>query len=84
MKATVHGCRRIDMTDDQTQRRICGYSIFISYPSEGVTGEEMSKQFLSDEWCSAASVSPPSLVGKKVNIDFTPRGRVSSITADAR
>ena len=73
MKATVHGCRGSAAAAEECAEEV-----------EGVVGEEMSKQFLSDEWCSAASVSPPSLVGKKVNIDFTPRGRVSSITADAR
>lgn len=84
MKATFLGCRRVDMTDSSTQRRISGYSCFLAYPSQGVQGEEASKQFLSDEFCASSQVNPPSLVGKKVSVDFTPRGKISSIAADAR
>lgn len=76
MKAMLRGYRRVDMVDDRS-RPIKGFSCFISYPSEGVVGEETTKQFISDELAQANSWAPD--VGKEVMIDFTPRGRVSSI-----
>lgn len=77
MKAMLHGVRRIDMRDRETGRPITGYSCFISFPSEGVIGEETAKQFVSDELAAASRWSPE--VGNLVLIDFTPKGKVSSI-----
>lgn len=78
MQAMLHGFRRIDMTDQQTGRLIGGYSCFISYPSEGVVGLETSKQFVSDDLAKANSWTPE--VGKMLNLDYTPKGRVSAIS----
>ena len=80
MKATLHGVRRVDMTDRETHRQICGYSLFLSYPAEGVQGEEVSRQFISDEFCASLQVSPPAFVGKPVIVDFTPRGKLVSLS----
>lgn len=84
MKAHVLGCRRVDFTDDQSQRRLCGYSLFFSYPAQGVTGEMADKKFLADEFCSARQISPPSLVGKNISLDFSPKGQLTDITVDAK
>lgn len=77
MQAMLHGVRRIDMTDRATGRPICGFSLFISYPSEGVQGLETAKQFISDDLASSCSWRPE--VGKMVALDFTPKGRVCSV-----
>lgn len=79
MQAMLHGYRRIDMTDRDTGRQINGFSCFISYTSEGVVGLEVAKQFISDDLASACSWKPE--VGKMVSLDYTPKGRVSSISA---
>ena len=78
MQAMLHGVRRVDMSDPQTGRQINGYSCFISFTSEGVTGCETAKQFISDDLAASCSWSPE--VGKLLNLDFTPRGKVSSIS----
>lgn len=77
MQAMLHGVRRVDMTDQQTGRPIKGFSCFISFTSEGVTGVETAKQFISDDLAVACAWSPE--VGKLLNLDFTPRGKVSSV-----
>lgn len=77
MQAMLHGVRRIDMTDRDTGRPVRGFSCFISFASEGVQGVETSKQFISDDLAASCSWSPE--VGKLVNLDYSPRGRVSSI-----
>lgn len=77
MQAMLHGVRRVDMTDRETGRPIKGYSCFIAFASEGVIGHETAKQFVSDDLAASSSWSPE--VGKLISIDFTPRGRVSSI-----
>ena len=78
MQAMLHGVRRVDMTDRETGRQIKGFSCYISYPSEGVIGNETVKQFISDDLATANAWSPE--VGKLLNLDFTPRGKVSSIS----
>lgn len=78
MQAMLHGVRRVDMTDRGTGRQIKGYSCFISYPNEGVVGHETAKQFISDDLAAANAWSPE--VGKLLNLDFTPRGKVSAIS----
>lgn len=77
MRAFLHGVRRVDMTDQQTGRQVRGFTCFISYPSEGIQGEETDRKFISDEIAASSAWSPE--VGKPVMIDFTPKGRVSSI-----
>lgn len=79
MQAMLHGVRRVDMTDQQTGRQIKGFSCFISFTSEGVTGVETAKQFISDDLAASCAWSPE--VGKLVMIDFTPKGKVSAISA---
>lgn len=77
MRAFLHGVRRIDMTDQQTGRPVRGFTCFLSYPSEGIQGEETDRKYISDDICAASHWSPE--VGKPVLIDFTPKGKVSSI-----
>lgn len=79
MRAFLHGVRRVDMTDQQTGRQIRGFTCFISYPSEGIQGEEVDRKFVSDEIATSSGWSPE--VGKLVMIDFTPKGKVSAISA---
>lgn len=78
MQAMLHGVRRVDMTDQQTGRQIKGYSCFISFTSEGVVGVETAKQFVSDDLAASCAWSPD--VGKLLNLDFTPKGKVSAIS----
>lgn len=78
MQAMLHGYRRVDMADSQTGAPINGFSCFISYPSEGVVGVETSKQWVSAQLASENKWHPE--VGKLLNIDYTPKGRVSSIS----
>ena len=78
MQAMLHGVRRVDMTDQQTGRSISGYSCFISFTSEGVVGVETAKQFVSDDLAASCAWSPE--VGKLLNLDFTPKGKVSAIS----
>lgn len=78
MQAMLHGFRRVDMLDRETGRPVKGYSCFISFTSEGVQGVETAKQFISDDLASSCSWRPE--VGKLLSLDFTPRGKVSSIS----
>lgn len=78
MRAFLHGVRRVDMTDRETGQRIRGFTCFISYPSEGVQGEETERKYISDEIAASSAWSPE--VGRPVMIDFTPKGKVSAIS----
>ena len=78
MRVMLHGVRRIDMVDAKDGRSINGFSCFISYPSEGVQGYETAKQFISDDMASSCAWSPD--VGKMLDIDFTPKGKVCRIS----
>lgn len=77
MRAMLLGVRRVDMTDRQTGELIKGYTCHISYPSQGVQGEEVDRRFVSDSLANFCEFVP--VVGQMVNIDFTPRGKVSMI-----
>lgn len=77
MEAMLFGVRRIDMTDD-SGRKIRGYSCFVGYPSPGVDGMETQKVFVSDELAGDCAWSPS--VGKGVNVDFSPKGKLIRIT----
>lgn len=82
MKATLIGVRRVDFTDQQSNRKISGYSLYLTYAAEGVQGVEATKQFVSDEFCASLQVSPPALVGKSLNVDFNTRGKLAAISHD--
>lgn len=77
MQAHLYGVRRVDMTDDQG-RKVQGYSCFIGYPAAGVEGYEVSKVFISDAMANQSSWYPR--VSSLVNVEFTPKGRLSSIS----
>lgn len=77
MQCYLHGFRRIDMTDRQTGQPIRGYSLFISYTSDGVTGVETAKEFVRDDLVAACGWTPE--INQLVNIDYTPKGRVSTL-----
>lgn len=77
MKAMLHGFRRVDITDQD--RQVHGYSCFVGFPSPGVQGQETAKQWVSDEVAAFTSWSPE--VGKMVDLDFTPKGRVCGVAA---
>ena len=78
MQAMLHGFRYVDMKNESGQE-IKGFSCFLGYPSSGVEGEECSKVFVSQEIANATAWSPT--VGKPVNVEFTPKGKVSSVAA---
>lgn len=78
MQAMLHGFRRVDMTSKENGRRITGYTCYYSYPSEGVQGLECDHKFVSDDLAAACGWHPE--VDRLVNLDFTPRGRLSSIS----
>lgn len=75
MRAMLHGFRRVDMKNENDQP-ICGFSCFIGYPADGVEGHEVTKVFISDSICNSSGFSPR--VGE-LELDFTPKGKVSSI-----
>lgn len=77
MQAYLYGVRRVDMTDDQG-RKVQGFSCFIGYPAAGVEGDEVSKIFVSDAMAQQCAWSPA--VGTLLNVDFTPKGRLSAIS----
>ena len=77
MQAYVYGFRRVDM-EDQNGGQIKGFSTFLGYVSPGVEGYEVSKVFVSDKLARDCGWSP--MAGKVVNVEFTPKGRLASIT----
>lgn len=78
MRAMLHGVRRVDMTDEKSGRPIKGFSCFISYPSDGVQGEETTKQFVSDDLATSCAWSPA--VGSMLSLDYTPKGKLCRIS----
>lgn len=74
MQAYLYGVRRVDMEDNNVH----GFSCFIGYPVDGVDGDEVSKVFVSDSMAQKFAFSPR--VGSLVDVDFTPKGRLSSIS----
>lgn len=77
MQGYLYGVRRVDMAGENGGQ-IKGFSCFIGYPAEGVQGDEVSKVFVSDSMATKCAWSPE--VGKLVNVDFTPKGRLSFIS----
>lgn len=77
MQAYLYGSRRVDMVDGNGGA-IKGFSCFIGYPADGVEGDEVSKVFVSDSMAGKCGWHP--MVGSLVNVDFTPKGRLSSIS----
>lgn len=77
MQAYLHGVRRVDMTD-ANGKQVQGFSCFIGYPADGVEGDEVSKVFVSDTMAQRCAWHP--MVGSLVNVDFTPKGRLSAIS----
>lgn len=49
MKVRVIGTRSVDFTDNETGSRICGTSIYVTYPDKGVEGERYNKVFVPSE-----------------------------------
>lgn len=78
MQAMLHGFRRVDMVDDRTGQPINGYSCFVSYTSDGVEGVETAKQWVSAQLAAECKWHPE--VGKLIQLDYTPKGKVSSIS----
>ena len=76
MQAILYGVRRVDMQSEDG-RPIKGFSCFIGYPAAGVQGDEVSKVFISDDLAQSNAWSPA--VGKLVNVEFTPKGKISII-----
>ena len=76
MQAYLYGVRRVDMTA-QDGSKVNGFSCFIGYPADGVQGDEVSKVFISDALAQRNAWSPA--VGKLVSVEFTPKGKISSI-----
>ena len=74
MQAYLYGSRRVDMEDNNVH----GFSCFIGYPAAGVEGNEVSKVFVSDGMAGKCGWHP--MVGSLVNVEFTPKGRLSSIS----
>lgn len=71
------GYKRVDFVND-TRERVSGYKIFISYEETDVTGVSCDSLFFSDE--SMRSMGITFQPGSQYDIEFTRRGRVSSIS----
>ncbi|MCI8400095.1 MAG: hypothetical protein HFF90_11985 [Oscillibacter sp.] len=76
MKAMLYGFRRMDFVNDDGDR-VCGYSCYIGYASDGVIGQETAKQWVSSQMAKSCQWEPK--VGAQLEIDFTPRGRVCAV-----
>lgn len=77
MQGCLYGVRRVDMAGENGGQ-IKGYSCFIGYPASGVVGDQVDKVFVSDDMATNCAWSPE--VGKLVNLDFSPKGRILSIS----
>lgn len=78
MQGYLYGSRRVDMTDDKG-KQVQGFSCFIGCPAAGVEGDEVSKVFVSDSVAQQGAWHP--MAGSLVNVDFAPKGRLSSVSA---
>lgn len=74
MQTYLYGSRRVDMEDNNVH----GFSCFIGYSADGVEGDKASEVFASDSMAGKCGWHP--MVGSLVNVDFTPKGRLSSIS----
>lgn len=72
------GYRRLDFVNDESQL-VRGYKVFISYPEQDVTGFSCDNIFFSDE--ALRSLDVAFSVGKSYDIQFTRKGRVSSVSS---
>lgn len=78
MQKYLCGVRRLDMMDDEG-RKVQGFSCFIGCPAADVEGDEVSKVFVSDAMAQQGAWHP--MVSSRVNVDFTPKGRLSFVSA---
>lgn len=72
----VIGYRKVSFTDQKTQKRVEGFSLFLVKPGEGegMTGDEAQKIFISSEYVSYV----PAL-GDFVQLIYNKYGKISSI-----
>lgn len=73
MRVKVHGYREVDMVDEKTGKPIVGVSLYISYPQDGVFGEMVTRQFISEQLRSACGYRPE--VGKTIDLEYGPNGK---------
>lgn len=75
MKCMLMGARDLEFKNDNGER-VEGTSLYLAYETEGVTGYEVSKVFISPE------KKPENLldyVGSDIGVDFNQKGKVISI-----
>lgn len=73
MKAKLLGLRKLDFTADD-KSSVKGCQLFISYPEEGVEGEQTDKLFIRDGF-DLPALKP----GDTLEITFNRKGRPESI-----
>lgn len=78
MLATLHGVRALDFLSSDGGA-IKGTQLFISYPTEGVLGEQTDKLFLRDGFALPA-VKP----GDTLDIAFNRKGNAEAIKLAAK
>lgn len=78
MQVQLIGARRVDIVDNKDGKEVHGFTCFISYPSEGVDGLMADRKFIADDFAAKFSWRPE--VGKLVNMDFTPQGKLGGLS----
>lgn len=76
MKAILVGYRDVNFTDKESGNNISGQSLFIEYEEDGVYGLATTKIFLP----ASKRLNPVPSLPTTVNIDFTMRGKVQSVS----
>lgn len=72
---TIVGFSNVNFKDRQTGAQIVGTSIYVTRPSENVTGVEAKKFFVK----SSIDTSKFLKVGNKIDIFFNENGKIESI-----
>ncbi|BAK97433.1 hypothetical protein OBV_02350 [Oscillibacter valericigenes Sjm18-20] len=74
MKTTLRGYKQLDFTSNDG-KAVKGTKLFVTFPSNGTTGEETASLFIS-----ADKTLPKLVVGSSYVADFNTKGRLLSIT----
>lgn len=74
MKTTLRGFKSLDFTSNDG-KAVKGTKLFVTFPSNGTTGEETASFFIS-----ADKTLPKLVVGSTYAADFDNKGKLLSIT----
>lgn len=77
MKADIIGYRRIDISDSNVH----GYTVYITYPDEGIEGLKAERVFLNDGIINRDQKGKVPCDGMVIDLDFNTRGKVAGIRA---